>query len=364
MGSACARVLASRGARVRAFDRFEPPHTLGSSHGRTRIIREAYYEHPLYVPLVRRAYELWEELERESALRLFHRTGGLMVGPPDGPLVRGAMESALRHNIPHELLDSGELSSRFPAFLADDQAVALLEHRAGVLFPERCIEAQIAGASRGGAMLHFNETVQSWATGPLGVTIRTDRDTYRADRMVVTAGAWLPALRDSIEARLPLEIERQLSHWFRPAHPDSARFAHDRVPIALWEMPDDNVFATFPDHGHGVKCGTHHAGAATSPERVNRHVSPEENATARELLEAVMPGAGGHLLESRVCLYTNTPDRHFIVDWANGGRVLVVSPCSGHGFKFASAIGEVAAQLVLDGRAWLDLEPFSLRRFQ
>jgi sarcosine oxidase len=161
---------------------------------------------------------------------------------------------------------------------------------------------------------------------------------------------------------LPLEIERQLSHWFEPAEHRDA-FGADRCPIALWEMPDGDVFATIPDEGHGVKCGMHHAGASTSPETVNRAVSMGENAVARELLEEVMPGAGGRLLDARVCLYTNTPDRHFIVDWV-GDRVLLVSPCSGHGFKFASAIGEIAAQLMTERRSWLDLTPFSVARFR
>ena len=155
-----------------------------------------------------------------------------------------------------------------------------------------------------------------------------------------------------------------------PQRDRAPRFTPPQCPIGLWEMPDGDVFATFPNDGHGVKCGMHHAGASTSPDRVNRSVTQGENAVARELLETVMPGAGGRLLEARVCLYTNTPDRRFIIDWLDrgggggGNRVLVLSPCSGHGFKFASAIGEIAAQLVVDGKTWLDLKPFSLSRFK
>jgi glycine/D-amino acid oxidase-like deaminating enzyme len=173
----------------------------------------------------------------------------------------------------------------------------------------------------------------------------------------------IPGFVDSVGIALPLEIERQLSHWFEPEDPGAAKYMLDCCPVALWEMPDGDVFATLPNEGHGVKCGMHHAGAPTSPETVSRTVTQGENAVARELLETVMPGAGGRLLESRVCLYTNTPDRHFLIDWLPGNRVLVVSPCSGHGFKFASAIGEIAAQLVTEGRSWLDLSPFALRRF-
>jgi sarcosine oxidase len=363
MGSAAARALALRGARTVAFDRLEPPHTMGSSHGHTRIIREAYYEHPLYVPLVRRAYELWSELEREAGTSLFLRTGGIMAGPEDGPLFQGARESAQVHAVAHEILDARALEARFPAYKLRPGWIALLEHQAGMLFPERCVDAQIAGARRHGATVRLGETVKTWRRDGSRVAIETTSATYRTERLIVAAGPWLPDLRDSVGVTIPLEVERQLSHWFKPIDDDDQRYRAQRCPVGLWEMPDGDVFATLPDEGHGVKCGMHHAGATTSPDSVNRAVSKGENAVARELLETVMPGAGGDLMDARVCLYTNTPDRHFIIDWLQRGRILLLSPCSGHGFKFASAIGEIAAQMVLDDRAWLDLSPFSLDRF-
>lgn len=363
MGSACALALAKRGARVIAFDRLAPPHLLGSSHGHTRIIREAYYEHPLYVPLVRRAYELWDELQRETGAQLFLQTGGVMVGPEHGPLFRGALESAVTHKVAHEVLDATALAKRFPAYLPRADWVGVFEQRAGMLFPERCVDLQMARARELGAVLRLNEAVIRWHGGPR-TKIETAADTYEVDRLIVAAGPWLPGLQDSLSVTIPLEIERQLSHWFEPENPDARRYAAQQCPVGLWEMPDGDVFATLPDEGHGVKCGMHHAGAPTSPEQVNRSVSQGENAVARELLETVMPGAGGRLLEARVCLYTNTPDRHFIIDWLESQRVLVLSPCSGHGFKFAIAIGEIAAQMVMDGRSWLDLKPFSLGRFK
>lgn len=363
MGSATAWALARRNASVVAIDQLEPPHTFGSSHGHTRIIREAYYEHPLYVPFVRRAYELWEELEEDVGRRLWLRTGGVMVGAEAGPLVAGATESARRHAIEHELLDAAELTRRFPAYRARAEWVALYERRAGVLFPERCIRAFHEDALKRGATMRPGERVTGWSTSAAGVRVTTDKEPIEAKCLVVAAGPWLPTLAPSLDAKLPLEIERQLSHWFEPSRP-SGQFGADRCPIGLWETRPDDVFATIPDEGHGVKCGMHHAGAATTAESVDRVVSPAENEGARRMLEEVMPGAGGTLIESRVCLYTNTPDRHFIIDWDREGRVLVVSPCSGHGFKFASAVGEIVAQLVLDGRSWLDLEPFSLKRFR
>jgi sarcosine oxidase len=363
MGSACADALARRGAHVVGFDLLAPPHALGSSHGHTRIIREAYYEHPLYVPLVRRAYELWTELQRDAGTPLLVQTGGVMVGPEEGPLVRGALESARTHGIAHEMLDAPALANRFPAYRARSDWVGLFEHRAGMLFPERCVDALLGRARQNGAVLHLNEAVKAWTSSAHGVTAEAADGRYEVDRLVVAAGPWLPGLSPSLGTRIPLEIERQLSHWFEPKSRDDDRYRATQCPIGLWETGDD-VFATLPDEGHGVKCGMHHAGAATTPDHVGRMVSAAENEAARLLLEQVMPGAGGRLLESRVCLYTNTPDRHFIIDWLKGERVLVVSPCSGHGFKFASAIGEIVSQLVLDGRSWLDLAPFSLSRFR
>lgn len=363
MGSAAAYALAKRGAKVIAFDQFAPPHSMGSSHGHTRIIREAYYEHPLYVPLVRRAYDLWDELAGEANASLRVETGGIMVGRENGPLVGGALESARAHGISHEMLDPRTLAERFPAYHARSDWVGLLETRAGMLFPEKCIEAMLRLAEQRGAGLKINQEVKSWRSSATGVTLSTTVASYRADRLIVAAGPWLGGFIESLGVDLPLEVERQLSHWFEPSGSDD-RYAASRCPIGLWEPADGEVFATLPDEGHGVKCGMHHAGAPTSPSAVDRAVSPDENAAAWRLLEQVMPGAGGRLLASRVCLYTNTPDRHFIVDWLKGARVLVLSPCSGHGFKFATAIGEAASQLVLDGRAAFDLSPFSLSRFR
>jgi sarcosine oxidase len=363
MGSAAALGLSRRGARVAAFDAFTPPHALGSSHGRTRIIREAYYEHPLYVPLVRRAYELWSELEREADARLLRLTGGVVVGAERGTLVAGALMSARAHGIDHEMLGAQELADRFPAYRARADWVALYEKRAGLLFPEACVSAMLDRAGRNGAAIHFNEEVTQWRPNGRGLVVQTLRGSYDVDRLIVAAGPWLPRLRPSLGVDVPVEVERQLSHWFAPTDDDS-RFGARRCPVGLWDGPNGEVFATLPDVGQGVKCGMHHAGTATNPDSVDRQVSDAENEAARSLLQEVMPGAAGSLLDSRVCLYTNTPDRHFIIDWLQRDRVLLLSPCSGHGFKFATAIGEIAAQLTLDGKAWLDLKPFALSRFR
>jgi sarcosine oxidase len=359
MGSAITRALAQRGQRVVGLDRFSPPHGLGSSHGRTRIIREAYFEHPAYVPLVQRAYELWAELEAESGRTLLRRTGGLMAGPTDGVLVAGARRSAQAHGLPCEELRGDEIRRRFPAFAPAPGMVGLFEPRAGVLFPEAGIEAALAGAVRAGATLRVDEEAQAWTADDDGVTVRTSRGTWSAGQLVFAAGAWLSRLVSD----LPLAVERQVLHWFEPAGPAQS-LSPEACPIALWEFAPGRVFYTFPDLGDGVKAALHHDGEPADPDHVRREVRVEDEREVRALLERLVPAAAGRLRESCVCLYTNTPDQHFLIDrHPRHARVLLVSPCSGHGFKFAPVVGEAVADLLLDGRSRFDLRPFALDRF-
>ena len=361
-GSATTYELARRGLRVVAFDRWAPPHPHGSTHGRTRIIREAYFEHPLYVPLVQRAYQLWARLERESGRPLFRQTGGLMLGPEEGLLVAGARRSAEAHDIPHELLGPAQLRARFPAYQAPPDQVALLEPRAGILSPEACVTAFLDRARQLGAALELGVAVDSWSASDRGVTLDTPHGTFTAGRAVLAAGPWLPEL---VPALAPaLAVERQLQHWFDPS-PETAAgtFAPERCPIALWEHAPDRLFYTFPDLGDGVKCGVHHEGELTTPAAVRRTVSDAETAEARDLLAALMPGAAGALRDRITCLYTNTPDHHFLIDTLPGAeRVIVASACSGHGFKFASAVGELLAQMAAGETMRFDVAPFRLAR--
>jgi sarcosine oxidase len=359
MGSAAAHELARRGVRVIGFDRYAPPHALGSTHGRTRIIREAYFEHPAYVPLVRRAYERWAELEEEAERPLFRCTGGVMVGPAEGMLVSGALCSAKEHGLDHELLSAAELRQRFPLLAPPEDAVALFEPRAGLLFPEACVESWLSLAGQHGAEVHVGERALHWESSGDGVRVETTGGTYGAAQLLVAAGPWLPTLVP--ELGLPLEIERQMFHWFAPAR--ASDFAPDRFPIGLWEYAENRIVATFPDVGDGVKIGVHHEGEPTDPDRVRREVSEGETARARALLARLVPAAAGPMLDARVCLYTNTPDHHFLIDFhPQHPQVLIASPCSGHGFKFASAIGEVLADLLLTGRSEFDLSLFRLDR--
>jgi sarcosine oxidase len=360
MGSAAAHQLARRGLRVLGLDRYTPPHALGSSHGQTRIIREAYFENPTYVPMVQRAYELWRVLERASGAALLRETGGLMIGRPDSALVVGARNSAQAHGLRHEMLTASELRARFPALHPAPDMVAVWEPRAGILSAEDCVTAQLAEAQRHGAQLRFDEAVRHWEVSGDHVRVQTAAGTYWARRLVISAGAWTPSLLPDL--RTPLTIERQVLHWFQPGAADAALLEPGRCPIQLWQFDGGRFFYGFPDLGAGVKAGFHHGGVTTTADDVPREVLPAEVEDVRAALRRFLPAADGPLLSSMVCLYSNTPDEHFLIDrHPVHSKVLIVSPCSGHGFKFAPVIGEIVADLVQDRVPAFDLRLFRWR---
>jgi len=361
MGSAALHHLALRGVKVLGVDTFATPHVHGSTHGRTRIIREAYYEHPCYVPIVQRAYELWAQLEREIGEQLFVQTGGLMIGPPDGEIFAGALRSATEHGLAHTILEPREVHARFPGFRVPEGSMALHEPRAGLLFPEKCVEAHLALARRAGASVRTGVTVTAWDADD-DVRILTDAGELRARTLILAAGPWLPALVPELE--LPLEVERQLFHWFEPAsHPEWYDAAHS--PISLIEYARDRFFATFPDVGHGVKAGVHHEGEVIDIDAPRAPASEAEGAEMQALLARYLPQAAGRILDRATCVYTNTPDHDFVLDrHPEHPNVIIASPCSGHGFKFSSAIREILADFVTSRQTSFDLRPFALSRFQ
>jgi sarcosine oxidase len=366
MGSAAAYHLARRGKRVLGIDRFAPPHTQGSSHGHTRIIREAYFEHPQYVPMVQRAYAAWEALERVSGERLFERTGGLMTGRPDSVVVSGARASAERHQLPYEELSAADIRRRFPALHVSDDAIGLLEPRAGMLFPERCVATHLRFAAAHGATLRTNDAVNAWRADVSGVGVKVETAsgaTYAAERLIVSAGAWAGTLLQDLS--LPLTIERAVVHFFEPSR-HHERFTSERLPIFIWEYGPGLMCYGFPARDEGVKVALHHQGEKTADAAsVRRDVAESEVVEMRALLERLMPDLNGAWRASSVCLYTNTPDEDFIIDAHPAHpQVLIVSPCSGHGFKFSSAIGEIVTDLVIEGESALDLGPFRLARFR
>ncbi len=360
-GSATLQALARRRIRVIGLDRFHPPHPRGSSHGRSRVIREAYYESPVYVPLVQRAYQEWARIARDTGRALLHQTGGLMIGPAQGELVAGALRSAKTHGLPHQLLRADEIRRQFPVFNPGEGVIGLLEPRAGFLQPEECVAGCLELAARHGATIRTGTAVSRWSRSGEGLRLECDTGDINCGRAVLAAGPWLPALLG--EAALPLTVERQVMYWFAPVA-GAARFAPDRCPVFLWEWEPGRFFYGIPDHGHGFKAALHHEGLGVSPDTVDRNVGAEEVEAMRALLRRTIPDAPGELREAAVCLYTNTPDQHFILGpHPAEPRIVLASACSGHGFKFASAIGEVIAELVVAGKSELDLGAFAPGRF-
>jgi sarcosine oxidase len=344
-GSSAAFRLAARGASVLGFDRFSRGHTLGSSGGLSRIIRLSYYEHPDYVPLLRRAWTLWRDLERESGEPLLTETGGLYAGNPNGELVAGALESARRHQLEHEVLDASALRERYPLFEWLDGWQGVFERQAGWLAPERCIETHLRLAEESGATLRFDEPIESWESTRGGIRVSTTTGTFDAKQLVIAAGAWESQLAPSLGSEL--SVERNVLFWFEPI---AERDAFARLPIYIVD-DTDRVFYGFPYiEGQGVKVAGLHFGDKADPDTVDRTASAGDEERVRAWLRRRMPFANGERRDAKVCMYTNTPDAHFIVDRLSGHpNVVVASACSGHGFKFSSVVGEILADLVLDG---------------
>lgn len=359
MGSATAWALARRGVRVVGLEQFAPFHALGSSHGKTRIIREAYFESPEYVPLVQRAYELWDELGERTGRRVLRVTGGVSIGRPDSPFIVGARESAQRHGLAHELLDAQEARKRFPVLALPDDLVALVEGRAGILFAEECWRAFCEDAVRHGAELRFGVRVQRFAPDGEGMTVETESGRLRADRVVVTAGPW--SARLLAELGLPLEVRRVLVVHVQPDDP--TRFEPEVLPIFIMDVPEGEYygFPFLPDQG--VKFGRHDDGESCTPESVRRTVTDEEVRWMTGVIDRYLPGAAREVLMAVTCLYTMTPDGHFVIDrHPELPQVVFAAGFSGHGFKFASVIGEALADLALEGTSRLPIGFLSVRR--
>ena len=362
MGSATCYHLARRGVRVLGLEQFNIPHDAGSHHGESRMIRLAYFEHPNYVPLLKRTYELWRELESMSNTKLLHITGGLYMGPPGSELIDGALQSCEQHELAHEMLDHDQLTQRYPQFTPPAGFNALYEEEAGFLLPQEAVSVHAEQALRHGAELHGLEPVTSWSSHQSGVTVQTDRDEYRADRIVFSGGAWTAALL--MDLGVELKVTRQVLAWFAPQTWEP--FELGRFPVWFLE--------TEPGHGHygfpifsgslGFKVALHKPAAAVDPDAVDRAIRPRDVAGLSSFLAQHIPTAAGVLLSACVCLYTYTPDSHFIVDrHPQHERVTIACGFSGHGFKFSAVIGEVLADLATTGRTELPVDFFKLNRF-
>ena len=361
MGSAALYELAGRGARVLGVEQFDPGHDKGSSHGESRAIRLAYAEHPDYVPLLVRAYAKWRDLEAVSGETILTVTGLLEAGWPGSAMVRGSLLASREHGLEHELLDAGEVRRRFPAFRLPPDWTALYQPHGGLLRPERAVRQFVAQARRRGAALWTGTPVLAVEPGPGAITLRTARGPVEAGRVVVATGPWIGALAPELAPHLTLT--RQVLGWFAPA--DAALMRPDACPVFALDGEHDTCYG-FPDFlGTGVKAASHRMG------RILRHADDlrqdgdaEDEAQIRRGLMPYLPAADGPLLAMRTCLYTRAPDEFFLLGRsAADPRIVLASPCSGHGFKFASVIGEILADLALDGRTAHPIDRFRIDRF-
>jgi sarcosine oxidase len=360
MGSAALRELARRNISVLGIERFAVGHDRGSSHGATRIIRLAYFEHPSYVPLVRRAHALWRELEAASGQKLVYVTGVAEMGPPDGTLMQGTLASARLHGLRHEMLTASEFMSSFPAFRLPSDFITMLQPDGGFLLAEPSIHALIGQAKAAGAQVREQVAVRAIEPRAGAVRVDTDDGAIDAAAAIVAAGPWTTSLLPDLPVRL--RITRQVMGWFAPAEPQ--RFA-GRFPVFLIESQHGMHYG-FPPFGEtGIKVAKHHhADEAVDPDRYDRSISAEDETLIRAVLADCVPAANGPLLDAKTCLYTVTPDSDFILDRLPGfPQIIVASPCSGHGFKFAPVIGEIAADLATMGTTQHDIARFSLARF-
>ena len=361
MGAAVAWRAARRGLRVAGFDARRPPHTEGSTHGHSRIIREAYFEHPQYVPLVQQAYTLWAELEGAAQVRLFHATGGLMIGTPHGAVVSGTLRAARTHGLAVQTWTAAEIRQRVPALRPGPGMVGVFEPRAGVLTPEQAVSAMLTLATRLGATLSFDDPVLEWQTTGDEVTVRSAGTELRAAAVVLAAGAWMPQV--AREAAPPLTIERQVQYWYPTA--GDPRFTPGALPVFLVEAPDGQTLYGLPDQGRGVKLAQHHGGQFVSVDAVSRDVGDDERLRFHALASRWIGDLPPTPAETSVCLYSNTPDGDFVLGRHPGmSCVYVCSACSGHGFKFAPAIGEAVVTELVDGVVVEGLAPFRPSRFE
>ncbi len=361
MGAAACWHLARRGLRVLGLERFDITNTMGSSHGQNRIIRSAYFEHPSYVPMVRRAFELWREAEQAAGETLLFVTGGIDSGAPDSRIVSGSLASCREHDLPHEVLDSRALAARFPGWRLPEGFVAVFQPDAGFIACERAVAAHATLARAAGAELRTFEAITGWTqTGSATVEVTTASGRYEAAQLVLSTGAWIadhvPALAGKAVA------ERQTLGWFKPR--DADIFQPGRFPVGTVDTAPSFLYV-YPEWGiPGFKIGLyHHLNESGHADDLSRDPTERDEAALRQAVETYFPDAAGACLSLQCCQFTNIPDGHFVIDrLPDMPQVVVVSPCSGHGFKFSPVVGEAVADLVTDRPARLDLSLFGLAR--
>lgn len=359
-GSSACYHAARRGASVLGLEQFTPAHDRGSSHGETRIIRQAYFEHADYVPLLIRAYELWDDLERQTGRKLFYRVGLMISGRPDGAAVRGTRLAAIQHNLPLESVTAGDAERRFPAFRIPDDHDVVFEANAGYLKVEDCTNAHIDLAERYGADLRFQTPVTSWESDGRTITVRTDREEFTGKQLVLAAGAWSSRCLGGLN--VPLTVIRKYIAWFpvRPEH----RALIQQSPTFFYEL-GPRQFYGFPSiDGMALKMAEHTGGdPVDDPSSIDRGQSPADVAPLSNFLRHAIPGVDPTPARHSVCMYTRTPDLHFVVDrHPRFENVVIACGFSGHGYKFTSVLGEVLADLALEGRTSAPIDFLSVNR--
>ena len=361
MGSATLYNLAKRGRRVLGLEQFDIPHAEGSSHGVNRIIRLAYYEHPSYVPLLRRAYELWSEIESIAGEQLIYKTGSIDTAPAGHEVFEGSLESCLLHDIPHSVLNHAQINEQFPGYQLPVGHMGILQQDGGFVLSERSIVAYANAAMSEGAEIHAREVVSGWEPDRRGVRVFTDRGEYTAERLVITAGAWTSGLIPILKGlAVP---ERQVLAWLQPI--DGSLYTPEVFPVFNAYF-DEGRYYGFPVFGiPGFKVGRyHHLEEIIDLDSTIKTVNGEDEALLRSAVKKYFPKANGTTMTLKTCMFTNTPDEHFIVDSLPGNtQVVVAAGFSGHGFKFASVIGEILSDLAIKGETEHDIDLLKIDRF-
>ena len=373
MGSAALYQLAKRGNRVLGIDQFSPPHMLGSSHGDSRITRQAIGEGEQYTPLALRSYEIWQEIEKETGKKLLEITGGLIIssGAKTGIMhvenfFENTVAAAKKFNINHEILNANQIHKRFSQFNVRDNESAYYEHNAGFLRPEECVSTQLFLAEKYGATIHKNEKVKSFLEKRGSVRVKTNLGEYQAKKLIVSAGSWIPTFIEDEYSKF-FKVMRQVLFWF-DAKTSIKRFEPKNFPIFIWELQGNKQsiygFPAINGQKGGVKIASEQYDTSTTADTVNREVRQEEiKAMYRDFVAPYFPDLSDKCVKAVSCLYTVTPDFHFVIDiHPKHPSIILASPCSGHGFKHSAAIGEVVAQLAIEGKSTIDISRFGIKR--
>ena len=360
MGSATSMFLSHNGIKVIGFDSYSPPHEFGSSLGHTRVIREAYHEGTTYVPIVQRAYEIWLEMNENSKVPIIETYGGLLIGRKTGD-IENALKSANKYDIPIKKMTSDEISQKFSVLNPPKEYIGLLESRGGAVFVENSINHMLNTALNNGSIHKYNERVVRWSKKSNYYLVETNLGNYKAEKLVFSSGAWITKLLPTL--KLPIKIERQVLFWFSPRkNPD--KFKSINLPNSGWDLDNGLSFYTMPNlENRGFKVAMHHNGEFVDPDTLIRESNDSDLKMVRGFLEEYIPDGNGELIDSKVCMYTDTPDQDFLIDsHPDDENIIICSPCSGHGFKFTPAIGEICSSLIINNSTKFDLDKFSLER--